>query len=219
MAKQRNAEKFWMWFLFHQQVFLTFDHLTMDKQDAWIDEIQRQLDKYRKGLFFSLNLINGFHGELTISANGRIALLEDVALLVQSAPVIPNWKFNCFIRREELDNMVTYFDTVLFPDDIYFTARKGKKGMRLFNVRLYIRHLSQIDRNDLKHAAAYMLLTLLGEVHYMVGIGAISFAELPEDSEGLRLHTLRELPDYVSSQGTMRTLLTALFAAELSDGH
>jgi len=217
MATTINAEKFWMWFLFHEKVFLNFDNLSYDEQDGWINELQQQLDKYRKKLFFSLNIIHGFHAELTISANGKMALLEDVASLIQLAPRIPQWQFTAFVRRSELVEMLTNFDTLLFPDDIYFTARKSNSGMRLFHLRLYIRNLASRDMNDVRHAAAYMLFMLLGEVRYMVSISSLSFAEIPEDAGRLRLYPLRELPDYVTSKGIMNCLLPVLFSDERQD--
>jgi hypothetical protein len=211
MPKIKKAQSFWMWFMCHEKVYLNLDNVDESEKEAWLDELLDQLHKYNKDLGYVLNLMNGIHAELIITAEGNFKLFEDIIFLVNIAPVLEDWDFVNFIYPNDVTGVFVYEDVILYPDDIYFSARGNKKRLGLLDLQLYVkdfRYLSQAENfND---AINLFLLNLLGEIDFATAIGKLSVKDIPIAPGKKRLYKLDELPAFVAKHSMMRYLIPAM---------
>lgn len=211
MPKIKKAESFWMWFMCHEQVYLHLDSVSETEKEAWLDELLDQLHKYSKDLGYVLNLMNGIHAELIITAEGNFRLFEDVIFLINIAPVMEDWDFINFVYPNDVTGAFVYEDVILFPDDIHFTARKNSKRLDLLDLQLYIKDYKSLSQSpNFKDAVNLFLLNLLGEIDFATAIGKLSVNDVPAVPGKKRFYQLNELPEFVSKHSMMRYLIPAM---------
>jgi hypothetical protein len=211
MSKIKIAQSFWMWFLCHEKVYLHLGDINEKEQDEWLDELLNQLRKYNRDLGYVLNLEHGIHAELIITAEGNFRLFQDIIFLTDMAPVMEDWAFINFMYPTDVTGAFIYEDIILYPDDIYFTARKNNKRLGLLDLQLYM-DVSQATRQSANFTEAIniLLLNLLGEIDFATTIGRCSVNEMPAIPGKKALHELCELPEFVSRNSLIKSLIPAI---------
>lgn len=211
MPKIKKAESFWMWFMCHEKVYLNLENAEENEKEAWLDELLDQLHKYNKDLSFVLNLMNGVHAELIITAEGNFKLFEDIIFLINIAPVLEDWDFINFIYPIDVTGAFVYEDVILYPDDFYFRARENKKRLGLLDLQLYIKDFRYISQTEnFNDAINLFLLSLLGEIDFAMAIGKLSVKDMQVATGKRRLRALNELPALVAKHSMIRYLLPAM---------
>lgn len=211
MPKIKAAESFWMWFMCHEKVYLHLGNVDENEKEEWLDELLRQLHKYSKGISYILNLEYGIQAELIITAEGDFRYFKDVIFLVDMAPVMHDWCFINFIYPTDVTETFAYEDVTLFPDDIYFTARKNNKRLGLLDLQLYM--ATSNSKRWSRHfadAVNLLLLNLLGETNFTTSIGRLSVHDISAAPKKKCLHHLRDLPRFVFTRNVVRSLLPAM---------
>lgn len=213
MSRLKAAQSFWMWFMCHEKVYLNFNDLEENKQEEWLEELLEQLKKYNKGFGFGLNLAHGPYAELVISAKGNYRLFNEVIFLTTNAPVIENWDFVNFFYETDVTGAFTYKDAILYPDDIYFSARRNNRRLGLLDLQLFITASKATRQSEsLNDAINLLLLHQLGETNFATTIGSVSVRDAAVGLAKKRLHKLRELPDFVSTRNVVKSLLPAMLS-------
>lgn len=195
----------------HEKVYLQLADVDEKEKDAWLDELLNQLHKYNQDLGYVLNLEHSIHAELVITAEGNFRLFEDVIFLTNMAPVMEDWTFLNFMYPTDVTGAFVYEDIILYPDDIYFTARKNNKRLGLFDLQLYM-DVSQTTRQsaNFDDAINLLLLNLLGEIDFATTIGRYSVNQMPAVPGRKRLNELCELPEFVSKDSVIKSLIPAI---------
>ncbi|PWV47021.1 hypothetical protein [Chitinophaga sp. S165] len=211
MPNIKKAQSFWMWFMCHEKVYLNLENVNEEEKEAWLDELLDQLHKYNKELGCVLNLMNGIHAELIITAEGNFKLFEDVLFLVNTSPVLEDWDFINFIYPNDVSGAFIYEDVILFQDDIYFKARKNNKRLGLLDLQLFIKDFKYISQSKhINDAINMFLLSLLGEIDFATAIGKLTVKDMLVASGKKRLLKLHKLPEFVSKHSMIRCLFPAM---------
>jgi hypothetical protein len=173
-------ERFWQWFHEHSERLLRFE---VDRERLF-DELAAELHRVDNGLTFEFGPLRDGRREFVVSADGLKEHFPAVRRLVAAAPSLPEWTFTPFRPPASLDVVVEYGGFSLGPDDVWFIAQpdNGKIGLTLF-----VRGLTQENRNTVGSAAYILLDNALGEYAVETQIGFIEWRQLPEDlaKEGL----------------------------------
>lgn len=211
MSKIKAAQSFWRWFMCNEKNYLNFNDVKEDERETLLEELFTELQKYSKDLGFALNFAPGPRPELIITARGKADLFEDVMFLTHQAPVTDNWSFVNFIAQTEIPDGFAYQDVILYPDDIYFTARRNSRRLGLLDLCLYIRgYNATMESTEFINTITLLLLHLVGETNFGACIGTFSVQNMPVSPAKKRLHKLRELPEFVSTRNVIKRLIPAM---------
>jgi hypothetical protein len=186
-VRKSREEAFWEWFKANA-------HLVREAetgQEDILHALYSQLNKVQKGLTFELGPISDNQREFIISADGIRERFPAVQKLVAAAPEFPDWEIIAFRQPKGFDGRVQFGDIELSPEDIWFSAHPEGN---LTGLKIFLRGLSEQNKQALAGAAFILLDSILGEYALETRVGTIEWEPLPHDPEGRGLKQLKDLP-------------------------
>jgi hypothetical protein len=182
MAQASPMSEFWTWFQVNEKDFPS----TTEFDEAYGDALSSRLEAIESGLVYEISIPEEGPKELVISADGISDLIPTVRQLVESAPIIKDWKITAFRPRMDGYSRFTldYGTRTFNPKELWCYSRVEDGS---FDLIIYHPNYSDSDR-DLIISGTYVLLDMaLGEFDVMTGIRYIDHQALPADpvSEGL----------------------------------
>lgn len=167
-----EQQEFWSWF---ESVESRMDPdspdpIVVEDMDYWLGRISPDLS-------FELGKSGRKH-TLTISADGRAALVPLVDKMVGDAPKIRGWRFVSLRQKQKHLRPVTVGGTTLDPDNLFFDLYDD--GPR-FGVAFYLPEFVQAQVDDYRLAAMRLMSMSVGERNVASWIGFVDF-----DRHGVR---------------------------------
>lgn len=178
--KRDPIEEFWAWFAANAESFRAMN----PPNDRALKQLHGKLAEVKAGLVPEFALENGVATTLVISADGNRALFPDVVAVVRRAPELPGWRIVAFRQPGRLTVAIEMHGQRLGAADLWFsTEQDGAKT----GVNLFVRGLTDDNRQLLGGAAFLLLDNALGEYLVETAIGFVDFHPLPEEpGPGLR---------------------------------
>jgi len=92
-ATPTSNEEFWNWFSRHAAEFHTIVKKQEDVNDAFLERLIPRLQSINAQFYCLTGMLDDDTAELIVTSDGIIKLFVFVEEFIQSAPVIPGWKF------------------------------------------------------------------------------------------------------------------------------
>lgn len=167
-----EQQAFWSWFETVESRMQPDppDPVVVEDMGYWLGRISPDLS-------FELGH-SGRKRTLTLSADGRAALVPLVDKLVEDAPKIRGWKFVSLRQKQKRLRPVTVGEITLDPDNLYFDLYDD--GPR-FGVAFYLPEFVHTRVDDYRLAAMRLMSMSVGERNVASWIGFVDF-----DRHGVR---------------------------------
>jgi hypothetical protein len=182
-------QKFWNWFVEHEQDLFNFEK---DKERIF-DELADELQKVDGDLTFEFGPKEATR-EFVISAGGIKRAFPAVTALTAAAPRLKNWKITAFRPRRDIDQTdplktVAFRDKVVDARNVQFTLLDNGQ---IAGIYLFIPGFKNEDA-DLQQIAYLLLDSLLGEYDVETKLGLIEIFS-PEAKTQWERYPLSALP-------------------------
>ena len=187
---------FWEWFVLNQLSLRTI----LDGEYDLIDSILNELKKVKSGLAVEFEKCNEVI-VMTISADGVVDNFEIVKMIVQSAPLIKNWKFIAFRQPIDRDKVykisVTVKNIEIKPKDFYFIP--VIEDEKLY-VLMFSEKITNENQNDISYGCLLLLDNLIGEYDCVTKVDGYEFYNLSDSEYDDQLaRPLIEIRDYIDN--------------------
>jgi hypothetical protein len=180
-------QKFWKWFLRHEDEFFRFDSAAVAERERLFDNLAAELRKVDGDLTFEFGPKDEKR-EFVISADGLKRAFPAVAALVAAAPKLARWDVIGF-RPRRPPCIIEINGKRVDPSDVYFTLLdNGKRA----GIRLFVPGFSE-NEAGLKQMGYLFLDGALGEYDVETELGFIEVLPSNSKTEGERC-PLADLP-------------------------
>jgi len=188
LRRRTPEQRFWDWFVANSDRLFAFE----EDQERIFDDLQTALQRVADGLTFEFGPVEDGRREVFISADGIAGVFPAVRRLVASAPAMPEWQVVAFRQPHGVECEVQFGDQSIGPDGLWFVARPDGA---IVHLDLYVRGLTDEDREAMTAAAFILLDNALGEERMVEAVGALELEPLPEDPVDAGLTPLPQLPE------------------------
>lgn len=177
-------EKFWKWFVQHQDELLDFE---ADREQVF-DLLAIELQKVDPHLTFEFGPKEPKR-EFVISAGGIKGSFSAVASLVNAAPPLFRWRVTAFRPRRTPLNTITFRNKQARPEDVQFSLLNNGK---IVGLRLFIPSFREDDA-DWKQIGYLLLDDALGEYDVESRVGLLKMYP-PDASTTEKRYAFVDLP-------------------------
>ena len=204
----RKINTFWNWFQDNNQTIKNLINETSKNQKHISFWINKNLGYYCKEIDFMIVFpkIGNTKSELIITANGNPAYFNQVIQLIDSAPILKNWKFTALIQPLEdiekvmdgLDTPYIFKDITLKTSELKFLPINNKENVRKLDIIIFFKQFNIHCNNQTLNQVIYIILQdLLGEKSFYQNIDLIHLAQMPDNEE--HLIYLYDLQSYIET--------------------
>ncbi len=199
-------QRFWEWFVEHEQKFRYPSRLALLQQQHWDNELLESLNMASMKYLFAHVDANERNNtaRMIISAHGKAALFETVELMVTAAPEIEGWEIVAFYppMPAAMWTRHNYPSVTTGPEDIFFSPVQMVQVKGMYNLELYVDQKVNINW-EVKGAVTQMMYAILGERMGGLYIRNVSVSDLETVSPGLLpgLLPMTKLPGYIQTDG------------------
>ena len=204
----RKINTFWNWFQDNNQTIKNLINETPKNQKHISFWINKNLGYYCKEIDFMIVFpkIGNTKSELIITANGNPAYFNQVIQLIDSAPILKNWKFTALIQPLEdiekvmdgLDTPYIFKDITLKTSELKFLPINNKENIRKLDIIIFFKQFNIHCNNQTLNQVIYIILQdLLGEKSFYQNINLIHLAQMPDNEE--HLIYLYDLQSYIET--------------------
>ena len=204
----KKINTFWNWFQDNNQTIKNLINETSKNQKHISFWINKNLGYYCKEIDFMIVFpkIGNTKSELIITANGNPAYFNQVIQLIDSAPILKNWKFTALIQPLEdiekvmdgLDTPYIFKDITLKTSELKFLPINNKENIRKLDIIIFFKQFNIHCNNQTLNQVIYIILQdLLGEKSFYQNIDLIHLAQMPDNEE--HLIYLYDLQSYIET--------------------
>lgn len=190
----REAQ-FWNWFAENQHKFADPNH---DDFENHLDELQEQLHTYDENISFEVGgYDNAAEKELIITAFGDVKYFKTVYQLVESAPVIENWKFIALkppLTPEDRLFKTDYYGVELDTSEISFIPLENQANPNAIGLRVLVKQLDKSNYGKYYEGILMVIHTILGE---KTAAESIQYVEVMKNDDTDDPIPIIDLPEYI----------------------
>jgi hypothetical protein len=176
-------ERFWEWFEQNSARLFAFEA----DRDRVFGELKAALSKVERGLTFEFGPVRDGRREFIVSADGIRDRFPAVQRLVAAAPALAQWTVIPFRPPKSLDMVIEYDGQRVGANDVWF---KSEDDAGRIGLTLYLRGLTEQNKQSLAGAAFLLLDSALGEYAVETRVGFIEWEALPDDPAAAGLQPL-----------------------------
>jgi len=180
-----DYQKFWAWFLEHEQELLNFE----EDRERIFDELASELWKVDSDLTFEFGPKERIR-EFVISAGGIKRAFPAVTALTAAAPRLKNWEIISFRPRRSPMQTIEFRGKRVDPEDVEFTLLDNGQ---IVGIYLFVPNFKDQDM-DLQQIVYLLLDNLLGEYDVETKLGLIKIFSPEAKTQGKR-YPLLALPN------------------------
>lgn len=191
-----NTEIFWNWFQANSEQLTMLNDLEKATQDAFLADLQKQLDAYCEGLTYEISEPTPQGRTLTFSAEGDMDLFEAVFALTDNAPDIDWWEFIPFKQPNGKGVNVT-FDKYRFESkSMYFQQLECEEEPDMLGLRIALPNPVKDDDDQL--VGVYVTIeAMIGEFDCATLIGYLDTCPVPQEPFKEGFKPLDDLPEFI----------------------
>lgn len=178
-------DNFWIWFKKNEKQLRKFE----ENPDKYLTEILAEVKKIKPGLAIEFEPPKNGIINMTVSADGDIALFDMVRDIVAKAPKIKGWKFIAFRQRMPLEQIKTMKlkaqNHELDPNNMKFFPIVSGDSL---DIIIYAEGITESNFNQVAYGGLLLLDNLLGEYDCVTKVRNYDFQNMPakkEELEGL----------------------------------
>lgn len=212
----QNITLFWNWIQYNEQTLRNLRNEKPAVQKMFIYWLDKHLHNYCEHLenIFMFPANKNEPTQLIISASGNPEYFSQVITLVDSAPIIKNWKFVSFIQPSQaIDEMEAGLDKPYVFKDIIVKASELKfmpfeyEGVKKMDMIVYLKNFTvNCTNKNLLHVVFIILQDIIGEKSLFENINFVELAQLPiqENDEIIYLYDLQSYLDMINRPTTFQ---------------
>ena len=186
-------ERFWQWFEQNSSRLFAFE----SDRDRVFRDLTAALHKVHEGLTFEFGPVRDSKREFIVSADGIRERFPAVQSLAAAAPAMSQWTVIPFRPPKNISGVIEYQGHRVGTEDVWFRSEADDDRIGL---HLYVRGLTEENKNSLGGATFILLDNALGEYAVETRVGFMEWNGLPDDPKaaGLTPFTaIREVFDVV----------------------
>ena len=159
---------FWGWFIKNEKAFFQIVKDGENIQEEFFDKLSPKLNQLRNDLFYLTGMLDEDTAELMITPEGEIKNIVFVEDFINTAPVIPGWKFTALKPSLDIKDVnIEMGDHVFSNDNIRFYSNDIPDLPDEIDIVLVHDDFNE-DNSDLITNGCYIFLDhLLGELNFV----------------------------------------------------
>lgn len=191
-----GPHSFWQWFIANHKRFQHLEELNAEKAHEKLDEIVEKLKACNPWFKALIGKYDDTTNELVITADGDIALFVKVEELVESAPVIPGWRFTAHKPAVGFDEIsIEMYGRVFNNDTVSFYPLTDGDYPDMVSVSFVHVDYNVNDHDEFEVANAIYIQNALGEINVATLLDYYEVSGPPADTS--ELIPVNKLPDYL----------------------
>ncbi len=191
-----NTEKFWRWFLDHNEQLIALGDLADGDREMLLSGLQHELDACCEGLSFEMGEPTANGRILTFTAEGDTDLFRYVVDLVDNAPDLDWWEFVAF-KQPMGTGLKVRFDRYVFDTrKMYFQQLECEEEPEMLGLRIAVEG-SRPDDEDFQVGVYVTLEALIGEFDCATLVGYMETVPVPDEPFKAGFQQLDDLPRFV----------------------
>ncbi len=191
-----NTEKFWRWFLDHNEQLIALGDLADGDREMLLSGLQHELDACCEGLSFEMGEPTANGRTLTFTAEGDTDLFRYVVDLVDNAPDLDWWEFVAF-KQPMGTGLKVRFDRYVFDTrKMYFQQLECEEEPEMLGLRIAVEG-SRPDDEDFQVGVYVTLEALIGEFDCATLVGYMETVPVPDEPFKAGFQQLDDLPRFV----------------------
>jgi Family of unknown function (DUF695) len=163
----KDYHDFWNWFKKHEKAFFNVVKTGKDLEPAFFDKLSPKLDALKDGYFFLTGMLNEHTAELVFTADGVIKNIAFVEELVDSAPVIPGWKFTALKPALDINDVrINMADYTFDSDTLSFYSNDHAAYPDIIDITVFHQDFNEDDEATITNGTYVFLDNYIGELNF-----------------------------------------------------
>ncbi len=192
-----KIKQFWEWFSKNNVKYSFTNTVDENTKEKMLDELQEQLHKYNKHLYFEIGNKENEYSELIITAEGNIDHFDDVEVLVKNAPAIPKWKITAFKPAMGSNYTINYGNKIFDPGKIIFIPYSYPENETVVGIRVCFPDFNEDEKDIFKWGTYLTIDSVIGEKSSAKDVDYLEVAQTPENIEDYNFWYLADLEQYI----------------------
>jgi hypothetical protein len=192
----KSNSDFWSWFEANEQTFFKVvkDHGTIEKQ--FFNKLAPKLNELKEGFFYLTGMHDDHTAELIFTADGSIKNFAFVEDLVNSAPLLRNWKFTAFKPALDAKDVNIEMSGYTFgTTNMYFYANDHRDFPDEIDITVVHNDLREKNNDAVSNGSFIFLDNFLGELNFATTIDTITI--IGKDKAQKELVPIEKLKDFL----------------------
>jgi hypothetical protein len=159
-----SAEDFWVWFKNDNAEFFFLNQIEDEaEKERILNKLHSKLVEYCDKLFFEVGGHPDEIQELIISSGGNKEYFNKVQILVDLAPIVPNWRVIALKQANDEDFTVESRGLEASPNNLWFLPLKNRKLVQELGIEIGFENYDKAREKDFLFLANLILENKLGE--------------------------------------------------------
>lgn len=190
------TDKFWKWFCDNNEQLTMLDDLEENVANTLLEDMQKALDGYCKGLTYEIGDQTPNGRTVTFSAEGDTDLFKYVTDLVEAAPDLDWWEFVAFKQPKGKGLKVTFDKYRFDTKKMYFMELENEESPDMVGLRVALENPVEDDDDQL--VGVYVTIeALIGEFDCATLIGYLDVCPIPAEPLKEGFKKMDDLPEFI----------------------
>ncbi|HEY8968971.1 MAG TPA: DUF695 domain-containing protein [Puia sp.] len=193
-ATTTSNEEFWNWFSRHATEFHNIVKKQEDVNDAFLEKLIPRLQSINAQFYCLTGMLDDDTAELIVTSDGIIKLFVFVEEFIQSAPVIPGWKFTALKPPTDIKSFSLNTKGYSFTNsNIQFCYNNEEAYPDEIDISLIYDNYTEENKESVTQGCLLFVENSLGELNMATMIDAVDVVrECPEGKEPIPIDKLEE---------------------------
>ncbi|RAW01818.1 DUF695 domain-containing protein [Pseudochryseolinea flava] len=188
---------FWNWFQENEKAFHNVIKTHKNIEADFFKKLSPKLSSLREGFFYLTGMMNDHTAELIFTADGKIKNFVFIEELVESAPVIPGWKFAAHKPPMEFDGFSIDMHGLRFAEDnLSFYPVLHPEYPDEIEITVVSTDFNERNRDQVTNGVYIFLDNYLGELKFATFVDYLNVSGTPDDDQ-VELIPMKKLKDYL----------------------
>lgn len=192
----KSYKDFWDWFVQNEKKFYQVIKKQKNVEKGFMEVLSSKLLELRNGYHFLAGIGNDGIIDLIITADGYIPHIVFVEEIIQTAPTLPNWKFQAHKPATLLDNIGLKMNGYTYDsENISFYAIEHKNYPDEVDIVLVYDDFNEDDKVSIQNGIFIFIDNYLGEINAVTTIDNMN--TICREQAAQELIPIPKLKDYL----------------------